>query len=115
MGLETIHTTAEQKFITNTSSEQRSAPRHDIGADIQYLMLDMDLPEQGRLYDLSQSGALISIRRKVAIGTRLLFKILPDRPDQRAIGVIATVIREATGINGGTLYGCEIERINDLN
>ena len=113
----------DSKTFTNSfSSNQRDTPRHDICTNIEYVMLNMELPERGMLYNLSQTGALIGIHRKVTLGTRLLFKVTSDDPDERPIGVIATIIREVPSHRQSDhahstelTYGCQIDRINGLN
>lgn len=106
---ETIYSSSNNR-ISNSPAGNNNA-----STSIQYLMLNMDLPEQGTLYDLNQTGALIGINRKVSIGTRLLFKVLPDKPEQRPIGVIATIVREISSTDNDSVYGCQIDRINGLH
>ena len=121
MGLEMLQNINSKAFTGAFVSNQRNTPRHDICTNIEYVMLNMDLPEQGTLYNLSQTGALIGIHRKVTLGTRLLFKVMPDEPTERPIGVIATIIREVpstdsdNGNSAKMTYGCQIDRINGLN
>jgi hypothetical protein len=115
MGLETFNKSGSNTFSGTHTRDKRSNPRYDINAEIQYLMLNMDLPEPGKLHDFSQSGALIAIRRRVSLGTRVLFKVKPETPGQAPIGVMATVVREAAAAGAEPMYGCQIDQITGLN
>jgi hypothetical protein len=115
MGLEIFQKSGNQTLSNRTTGDKRSNPRYDIQANIQYLMLNMDLPEEGTLHNFSQTGALVAIRRKVSLGTRILFKVKSGAPDQAPIGVMATIVRAVSGPGTELRYGCQIDQITGLN
>lgn len=97
--------------------EQRIHPRHYIEADVQYRTFDMTTFESGVLLNLSQTGALLSLRRSVPMNIDIHIVIAGDENSDLPIHIIATVVRRPSidFNNEGYLCACQIVQITDLN
>ena len=90
------------------SIERRSNPRIEIDADVLYRTNYMEDFESGRLLNLSQQGALLSVRRMLSEGTEMEL-IISSEDYQETILIFATIARNTYGETDRIFfYGCTI-------
>ena len=96
--------------------EKRLRPRFDIKSRLKYRVTEAEDFEEGKLDNLSEIGAFIWIKRKIAIGARIYLVVESDNPEELPIRCTATVVRESSEKKEAYFgYGCQIEDIIDPN
>ena len=118
MGLRSAILQRSKTFpLVQNWEERRLSPRHYIGAVIQYRTADMTSFEDGTLHNLSQKGALISLRRTVNVNAEIHLVVEGDRANDLPIHIIATVVRKPLDDvdREGYKCACRIRQFSDLN
>lgn len=89
--------------------DRRNYPRETINNQIKYRFYDDTAYSEGKLLDLSQTGALIELRHKLPENTRLSILSKVDDTDEPPIEIIAEIVRRSEAkYDNHYAYGCLI-------
>jgi hypothetical protein len=96
--------------------DQRSRPREEIHANMQYQIQDTEAFKEGVLHNISETGVLISCSQNLEPGSRINIVMPSEDPKEFAIHISGVIVRKISEPDVAiSCYGCNIERIQDPN